>query len=104
EDGIRDWSVTGVQTCALPIFECARSFSVSEVEYVCPACGGNLDALYDYERIGKELSKATLAADRNFTIWRYRALLPIEDPSLAPPLTVGWTPIYDCPRLASEFR
>src|SRR5262249_59324760 len=21
EDGIRDWSVTGVQTCALPIFE-----------------------------------------------------------------------------------
>src|SRR5262249_56308831 len=22
EDGIRDWSVTGVQTCALPIFTC----------------------------------------------------------------------------------
>src|ERR1019366_10041727 len=22
EDGIRDWSVTGVQTCALPIFAC----------------------------------------------------------------------------------
>src|SRR5215470_15980726 len=83
--------------------ECARSFSVSEVEYVCPACGGNLDALYDYERVGEQLSKATLAADRNFTIWRYRALLPIEDVSLAPPLAVGWTPIYDCPRLASEF-
>src|SRR5438046_5511299 len=24
EDGIRDWSVTGVQTCALPIFAGAR--------------------------------------------------------------------------------
>src|SRR5258706_5854734 len=24
EDGIRDWSVTGVQTCALPIFQLAR--------------------------------------------------------------------------------
>src|SRR5262249_56957844 len=24
EDGIRDWSVTGVQTCALPIFACDR--------------------------------------------------------------------------------
>src|SRR5262249_59536379 len=23
EDGIRDWSVTGVQTCALPIWFCA---------------------------------------------------------------------------------
>src|SRR5215813_14033403 len=83
--------------------ECARSFYVGEIEYVCPACGGNLDVLYDYERIGEQLSKATLDADRNFTIWRYRALLPIEDSSLAPPLTVGWTPIYDCARLASEF-
>src|SRR5258706_12503525 len=27
EDGIRDWSVTGVQTCALPIY--TRSFSAS---------------------------------------------------------------------------
>jgi len=84
-------------------FECARSFSVGEIEYVCPDCGGNLDALYDYERAGEMLNKATLAADRNFTIWRYRALLPIEDLSLAPPLAVGWTPVYDCPQLAAEF-
>src|SRR5437016_7091461 len=28
EDGIRDWSVTGVQTCALPIF-CSPSASTS---------------------------------------------------------------------------
>lgn len=83
--------------------ECAGSFSVSEIEYVCPECGGNLDVLYDYGRIGKQLSKAMLAADRNFTMWRYRALLPIEDSSPVPPLTVGWTPIYDCPRLAAEF-
>jgi threonine synthase len=83
--------------------ECSRSFGVSEIEYVCPDCGGNVDVLYDYERIGEQLNKATLTADRNFTIWRYRALLPIEDISLAPPLAVGWTPIYDCPRLAAEF-
>src|SRR5262249_61008171 len=25
EDGIRDWSVTGVQTCALPIYDSDRS-------------------------------------------------------------------------------
>ena len=84
-------------------FECASSFSPSEIEYVCLDCGGNLDALYDYERAGKELNKVTLAADRNLTIWRYRALLPIEDLSLAPPLAVGWTPIYDYPGLAAEF-
>ena len=83
--------------------ECARSFPLSEVEYVCPACGGNLDVLYDYERIAQRFTKAELAADRNLTIWRYRALLPIETSSPVPPLTVGWTPIYDCPRLASEL-
>src|SRR5262249_56977506 len=26
EDGIRDWSVTGVQTCALPISRCGRPY------------------------------------------------------------------------------
>ena len=83
--------------------ECARLFGVTEVEYVCPACGGNLDVLYDYERIGKQISKASLAADPDFTISRYRALLPIEDSSQLPPLTVGWTPIYDCPRLAEAY-
>src|SRR5215510_6647212 len=83
--------------------ECARSFSVGEIGYVCPACEGNLDVLYDYERIGKQLSKAALSDDRNFTIWRYRPLLPIEETSPVPPLTVGWTPIYDCPQLAAEF-
>ena len=83
--------------------ECMHSYSIGEIEYVCPACGGNLDVLYNYERIGTQLSKATLALDRNFTIWRYRPLLPIQDFSPVPPLTVGWTPIYDCPRLAAEF-
>src|SRR5262249_56914804 len=27
EDGIRDWSVTGVQTCALPISPCAKPWA-----------------------------------------------------------------------------
>jgi threonine synthase len=83
--------------------ECARNHRVGDIEYVCPACGGNLDVIYDYERIRRQLNKATLAADRNFTIWRYRALLPVEESSEVPPLTVGWTPIYDSKPLASEF-
>ena len=83
--------------------ECARRFGVGEIEYVCPECGGNLDVLYDYERIAAQFNKAVLAADRNFTIWRYRALLPIEPSSPVPPLTVGWTPIYDCQSLAGQF-
>ncbi len=83
--------------------ECAREFRVGEIQYNCAACRGNLDVLYDYDRIRARLTKASLAADRNFTIWRYRALLPIYDSSQVPPLTVGWTPIYDCPSLANKY-
>jgi len=39
EDGIRDWSVTGVQTCALPICEaCNKSFLLVVLE--CDNLGG----------------------------------------------------------------
>ena len=37
--------------------------------------------LYDYEQIASVLNKARLAADPDLTIWRYRALLPVEDSS-----------------------
>jgi threonine synthase len=49
------------------------------------------------------LTRERLAADRNFTIWRYRPLLPIEESSVVPPLTVGWTPIYDAGDLADQY-
>jgi threonine synthase len=83
--------------------ECARTFRVNEIQYICPECGGNLDVLYDYELIGTRINKTVLAADHNFTIWRYRTLLPIAASSPLPPLSVGWTPLYDAPRLAAEF-
>lgn len=83
--------------------ECSRSFRVGEIEYVCPDCGGNLDAQYDYERIKKQLTKSSLASDRNLTMWRYMPLLPVDPASPRPPLAVGWTPVYDAKRAADEF-
>src|SRR5258706_9441888 len=40
EDGIRDWSVTGVQTCALPILSCETDW-LAMLEMV----GGSLTGL-----------------------------------------------------------
>lgn len=74
---------------------CLREYSIGEVEYVCSTCDGNLDVLYDYDRVRTQLTKARLAADRDLTMWRYAPLLPIADSSAVPPLTVGWTPVYD---------
>jgi len=87
----------------LECVECGRRHHVGEATYVCAMCGGNLDVLYDYDRVRAQLSKASLAADHNFTMWRYRALLPIDDLSAVPPLTVGWTPIYECAHLAECY-
>src|SRR5256885_16855621 len=44
EDGIRDYKVTGVQTCALPISAEARAAAARQYLYVCgfrAKCGGN---------------------------------------------------------------
>src|SRR6266849_10057346 len=82
---------------------CGREHRIGEVEYVCASCGGNLDVLYDYDRVRAALTNSQLADDRNFTIWRYRPLLPVEPDSVVPPLTVGWTPIYDCKHLAERY-
>src|SRR5712692_2521728 len=83
--------------------ECGSRHLLGEAEYVCASCGGNLDVVYDYDRVRERLSKVRLAANRDFTMWRYRALLPIEDLFFAPPLTIGWTPIYDCANLAERY-
>jgi threonine synthase len=84
---------------------CGAEYDVSEVLYVCPKHGdeGVLDVVYDYEFIGRRLNKEKLADDRNNSIWRYADLLPIRDPSLAPPLQVGWTPLYRAERLGERL-
>jgi threonine synthase len=87
---------------------CATAWPHGEVEYTCPRCGieGILDVEYDADRIGKVFSKATLAADRDLSLWRYRALLPVPDDAAAlppPRLAVGFTPVVDAPVLAKEL-
>lgn len=85
---------------------CARTYSAEDVEYFCPVCGYNdgiLDVLYDYESVKRELNASPLAENSDLSIWRYLPLLPVNDRTLIPHLQVGWTPLYDAPRLANEL-
>jgi len=66
-------------------------------------CGGILDIVYDYDYIKSRLSKAILAARQEHTMWRYRELLPVEETTPAPPLRVGWSPLYRADRLAEQL-
>jgi threonine synthase len=73
---------------------CGKEYQSHEVEYVCPDHGyeGILDVQYDYGLISLSFSPATLAVNPDYSIWRYKPLLPIEPDSPVPPLAVGWTP------------
>jgi len=84
---------------------CGEVYPPGEVEYVCPRHGvdGNLDVLYDYDRIGAAFSSEAAARSPEPGMWRYRPLLPVEPGSAAPPLLVGDTPLYPVPRLAAAL-
>ena len=85
---------------------CGKQYRSDEVDYVCPDHGddGALDVEYDYEFIGRQISKDSLSRSKDFTIWRYKPMLPVHPDAEVPPLSVGWTPLYPAPRLASELR
>jgi threonine synthase len=84
---------------------CGKEYQPDQVEYVCPDHGyeGILDVQYDYGLISLRFSPATLAANPDYSIWRYKPLLPIKPDSPVPPLAVGWTPLYQAPRLAASL-
>jgi threonine synthase len=84
---------------------CGKEYAPDEIEYVCPDHGneGIVDVRYDYELIKTRISTESLARNDDYTIWRYKPLLPIEANAEVPPLSIGWTPLYDAPRLAAEL-
>jgi threonine synthase len=92
--------VTGLR-CVL----CSSVYAHGEQEYTCPRCGieGILDVEYDHELIAKTFSASALDADRDLSLWRYRALLPLPDDVVPPRLQVGWTPVVAAPALAVEL-
>ena len=84
---------------------CGAEYAPGEVLYVCPKHGdeGILDVVYDYEFIGRRLTKDGLANNHDYSIWRYAPLLPIAEDSPRPPLQVGWTPLYHVQRLGERL-
>lgn len=84
---------------------CGRQYRADDVDYVCADHGdeGILDVQYDYDFIGRQISPETLSHSNDFTIWRYKPLLPVHPKTEVPPLSVGWTPLYYAPRVAADL-
>lgn len=77
--------------------ECGREYPVEPI-YVCEFCFGPLEAVYDYTRIKKVLSKRTIEK-RPKTLWRYKELLPIDGEPVVG-LNSGFTPLVKADNLA----
>lgn len=83
---------------------CNRSYGVDEVQYTCQHCGqvGTLDVLYDYDSLKTQLDRDALRSGEQ-SMWRYKALLPLESDAVVSPLRIGMTPQYDAKRLAMHL-
>ena len=76
--------------------ECGRKYPKRPIAG-CQECFAPLKVEYDYEAIGKVLTRDVIRS-RDNSIWRYRELLPIDDaPKIG--LDTGGTPLVRAERL-----
>ena len=80
--------------------ECHREYESSPI-YVCEYCFASLEVNYDYEAIGKVLSRERIENGPN-SLWRYKDLLPLDhEPTVG--LTSGFTPLIKADNLAEKL-
>ncbi|MEW5718903.1 MAG: threonine synthase, partial [Chloroflexota bacterium] len=87
---------------------CGDELDPRTTRYVCPKHGddGILDTILDYKTIATKTSPQKISDSRDFSIWRYADLLPIDDARaarFAPPLQVGWTPLYRAMKVGAQL-
>jgi threonine synthase len=80
--------------------ECGQDYPKQPL-HVCETCFGPLEIVYDYDAIGKAISREKIAA-RDKNLWRYRELLPIDgEPQVG--MYSGFTPLVKAHRLAEAL-
>ena len=94
-------AIPSVLKCVL----CGREYGPSAERYVCDKCGldGTLDVIYDIEKAKKKLTRESLSKKYDISMWRYRDIMPVLSDSNIPDLSVGWTPLYENNKMASEY-
>jgi threonine synthase len=82
--------------------ECGRSWG-NQPRSICHECFSPLEISYDYSSIQTSIAKGAFSreriAQRPPNMWRYSELLPLPA-GFQPRLPVGFTPLFQAPRLA----
>jgi threonine synthase len=81
---------------------CGTKYPTDEVIYFCRKCGDILEIKLDYD-ITKDLLKKSGWKKTPLSVWRYRDLMPISDPSRIVTLNEGGTGLHQCKRLGKSL-
>jgi threonine synthase len=87
-------------TRGLKCRECGSAYPHGPA-HVCELCFGPLEVDYDYDVIGRLMTREVVAS-RPPNMWRYAELLPVTDVNLSAP-PVGFTPLVRADRLARHL-
>ncbi|TRO45505.1 threonine synthase, partial [Candidatus Bathyarchaeota archaeon] len=74
---------------------CRTRYPIDEIIYFCKKCGDILEIKLDYD-IAKNMFKASDWKKTPLSVWRYRELMPITDPSRIVTLGEGGTGLHQC--------
>ena len=85
--------------CAL----CSKRHEANTLQNLCTDCGKPLLVRYDLGKVAKTLTPETLAASGEFTLWRYREVLPVENTANIVSFGEGWTPLLSAGELAKSL-
>jgi threonine synthase len=81
--------------------ECQTRWGNQPISF-CQSCFAPLEVAYDWDRIGKEISKDKIAS-RAANLWRYKELLPLPDEYDAS-TPAGFTPLLKATKLGESVR
>src|SRR5271169_2284302 len=90
----------GTSTYELLCRECGKTWGNQPRSY-CEDCFSPLEITYDYDSLRSRISR-DLFASRAPNMWRYSELLPLPQ-GFQPSLPVGFTPLFQAPRLAAKL-
>lgn len=94
---------------SLRCLKCGKEYPLVKMLEGCPECKtnkmvANLDVKYEYDSIGKVLSKEILEKRNKNGVWKYRELLPVEKSQYMITLGEGNTPLVKCKRLSRKLN
>src|SRR5687767_15476369 len=80
--------------------ECHRDYPLAAL-HVCEFCFGPLEVAYDYDRIRRNTTRASIEAGPA-SLWRYDAFLPV-DREAAIDIGAGFTPLIHAKNLGKAL-